>query len=727
MSPLKRLVFGLVVLLAVPHGVNGQQPTTAATSPTQPDPNSGPLRIRLPIITVTAEKAPEDKQKTPVSVTAVPKETLEQAAVRTISDAADYAPNTFFHEFTARKLSNPRFRGVGSSPNNPGVTTYIDGVPQLNANSSSVELLDVDQIEFVRGPQSALFGRNALGGLVNVTSARPSLGGWTGSLVAPFGNFTSREARASASGPIVPGKLGVGVAFGYSARDGFTKNDITGHDLDFRSAVSAKGQVLWTPAANWEARVIMTGERARDGDYALNDLDALREKPFHAARDFEGFTHRDIVAPTVLVRHIGTKVDVSTTTGIVWWKTDDRTDLDYTPAPLITRDNAERDLQFTQEIRLASSKDAPIAVSDDVTLKWQAGVFVFTQDYEQDAVNGFSPFVLAPFVTIPVMQHSPQSTLEDRGIGVYGRGTFTIREKLEGTIGLRGDYERKSATLNTFFDPVFDPVIAQGTSVKGEDSFSDVSPHFTLAYHVAPAKQMVYATAARGFKAGGFNAASPSGSEAYGAEHSWNYEAGVKTLWFADRLSVNGALFYLKWDDLQVNVQNPFVRSQFFIANAAGATSKGADLELNVRLLPGCDFFGGLGYTNARFEDGSVSGRDDVSGHRLANTPNYTASFGGQYSVAVTTATSLFARAEVAVRGSYEYDDANTKGQDAYSIASFRSGVRGKLLFAEAWVRNAFDTRYVPIAFAYPGLAPSGFVGEIGAPRTFGIRAGVTF
>lgn len=91
-----------------------------------------------------------------------------------VSDAADYAPNTFFHEFTARKLSNPRFRGVGSSPNNPGVTTYIDGVPQLNANSSSIELMDVDQIEFVRGPQSALFGRNVLGGLVNVTSARRS-------------------------------------------------------------------------------------------------------------------------------------------------------------------------------------------------------------------------------------------------------------------------------------------------------------------------------------------------------------------------------------------------------------------------------------------------------------------------------------------------------------------------------------------------------------------------
>ncbi len=93
-----------------------------------------------------------------------------------------FAPNVYFTEFTARKLSNPRFRGIGASPANPAVATYFDGVPQFNTNSSSIDLIDVGQVEFVRGPQSALFGRNSIGGLINVTSARPSLSGWTGSL-----------------------------------------------------------------------------------------------------------------------------------------------------------------------------------------------------------------------------------------------------------------------------------------------------------------------------------------------------------------------------------------------------------------------------------------------------------------------------------------------------------------------------------------------------------------
>ena len=100
-----------------------------------------PLTTTLPPITVTAQKEPDDPQNLPVSVTAVTSDTLEASGTRSISEAAQFAPNTFFSEFTARKLSNPRFRGVGGSPANPAVTTYIDGVPQLNGNSSSIEEL----------------------------------------------------------------------------------------------------------------------------------------------------------------------------------------------------------------------------------------------------------------------------------------------------------------------------------------------------------------------------------------------------------------------------------------------------------------------------------------------------------------------------------------------------------------------------------------------------------
>ncbi|HEY7056575.1 MAG TPA: TonB-dependent receptor plug domain-containing protein, partial [Vicinamibacterales bacterium] len=376
---LSATVIAAVLLgVALPRHGFAQQSTAGASQQ--------PGRITLPTVTVTAQKEPADPQGLPVSVTTVLSDTIGDADITAVSDAGIYAPNTYFTEFTARKLSNPRFRGIGSSPANPAVTTYIDGVPQLNANSSSIEFLDVDQVEFVRGPQSALFGRNALGGLININSGRPSLSKWTGQATVPFGNFSSFDVRANVAGPIGE-KVAVGLAIGHAQRDGFTVNDITGHDLDSRDATFGKAQILWTPTSSWETRLIVTGERARDGDYALGDLAALRANPYHVARDFEGHTNRDVTATTVLARHEGARLTVSSTTGFVSWKTGDLTDLDYTPLPLITRSNDEKDFQFTQEVRVASAPAAPIALTDKVSLKWQSGLFLFTQNYDQHAVN----------------------------------------------------------------------------------------------------------------------------------------------------------------------------------------------------------------------------------------------------------------------------------------------------------------------------------------------------
>src|SRR6185503_11114708 len=115
---------------------------------------------------------------------------------------------------------------------------------------------------------------------------------------------------------------------------------------------------------------------------------------------------------TVLARRQGARVTFSSATGIVKWRTEDATDLDYSPAPLITRDNLERDVQFTQEIRLASAPDAPIRWPHGVGMRWQAGVFLFTQHYTQDAVNHYAPYLLSSFVPQPVDQHTPQATLD---------------------------------------------------------------------------------------------------------------------------------------------------------------------------------------------------------------------------------------------------------------------------------------------------------------------------
>ena len=708
-------MFKRAFLFALMAGAASAPRTEAQTAP----PATG-ITFQLPIVIVTAEKRPEDIVDVPVSVTAVQLETIRDADIRRVSDAARYAANVFMNEFTARKLSNPRIRGIGSSPTNPGVTTYIDGVPQLNANSSSVELIDVQQIEFIRGPQSALFGRNSVGGVINIASVRPSRTGWVGEVASPFGNREDWDLRGSASGP-VSNNVSIGLAGGYAARDGFTTNVITGNDLDHRSATFGKAQLLIAPNDRWDARVILSGERARDGDYALSDLAGLRARPFQVARDFEGSTERSIVSPTFVLTRRGRRADVTSTTGVVWWRTDDLTDLDYTPLPLLRRSNAEHDLQVTQEVRASSSANAPVVISDRVQMAWQMGGSIFTQRYEQDAVNMLSPFVLSPLLGFAISQHSPDSTLNDRGVGIYGQGTWTFSQKLDVSAGIRADREKKEADINTSFTPA----IAPSTALVTDRTFFHVSPQFSVGVRVAPRKS-VYATVAQGYKAGGFNAASPPGTEAFSEENSWNYEGGFKSTWGTERVALNTSVFYIDWRDLQVNLPNPFVPGQYFIGNTGGATSKGIELELMARAAAGVDVFGSWGITRARYKDGSVASGRSIQGNTVPYAPTYTSNVGLQYSRPVRALT-VYARGEVTTLGDFEYDETNAEGQDGYSLTSLRAGGRVGTCFVEGWIQNAFDTKYVPLAFPYPGLAPSGYIGEPGAPRRFGIRAGVRF
>jgi len=685
---------------------------------------------RLPEVTVTALKEPASEQSVPVSVTTVTAETLKEADIQVVKEAAIYAPNVFINEFTARKLSNPYFRGVGSSPTNPGVTTYIDGVPQLNANASNIELLDVEQIEFVRGPQGALYGRNTLGGLINITSRAPSLKEWTGGLEGSYGSYDFRDVRMNLSAPLVQDQLGMSFAGGYSARDGYTKNLVSGNSLDNREAGFGKFQLQLKATDDYNARLIFFAERDHDGDYALGDLNAVRATPRQVSHDVEGYTHRDIYAPTLLQNLTTDEMEISSITGGVWWRTADATDLDYTAFPQATRFNSEKEYQLTQEFRFASLKDQPLALCDDLKLAWQGGLFEFYQNYDQNAFNDINTSYPFGSYWLPIQVHDQtDATLKNWGTGIYGQTTLTAWDQLDFILGLRYDYENATADLNPLTTttsrvmPLFSSVSGRPSDLSRDSS--SISPQFGLAWHVTH-DMMLYGKVTSGFKAGGFNAVAPSGEESYGPETSWCYEVGTKTEWFDGKLRANAALYYIDWRGLQLNEPLPADPTSYFIGNAGSANSKGAELELNYRPLKGWDLFGGVGYTDARFGSNSFSGGLDVSGNRLPYAPQCTVNLGTQFAWELNAMWTLYARAQVTFYGDFQYDASNLASQESYSLADVRVGVRNRNWFTECWIDNAFNTHYVPIAFKYP-YTPSGYIGESGAPMTVGIRAGVNF
>ena len=248
-------------------------------------------------IKVSAKKEPEDKQKVPVSVTAVSEDDARSnpaprsSATRPSSRRIRSSPSSRRGSSATRgSAASARARPI------PGITTYIDGVPQLNTNSSSLELLDIgaDRIrarpaeravrtEHARRPRQHHDARGR-----RRHAGRDVLGAVRQLRVVG-------DCAADASGPVIDDKLVVGFAFAHLERDGFTVNDLTGNDIDDRSAFSAKGQVLWTPTQNWEARVIVSRRaRARRRLRAERSRDAARERRSTSARDFEGFTDRDI-------------------------------------------------------------------------------------------------------------------------------------------------------------------------------------------------------------------------------------------------------------------------------------------------------------------------------------------------------------------------------------------------------------------------------------------------
>ncbi len=679
--------------------------------------------------------APKLSDKTllelPISASVTTRKTLQDAGMYTVKDAAMYAPNTTFTEFSARAISTPRMRGIGGSPTNPGVTTYMDGVPQTNGNSSSIMLLDVEQIDFVRGPIGALFGRNTAGGLVNITSRRPTMKGWEGEAQTMIGNYNLQDYRARVSGALIEDVLGFSFMGGYNQRDGYTKNTVNGQPIDNRGSWFGKTQFLWTPDKQLEVRLIIAGESARDGDYALNDVGQLRANPRRSARDFAGFTKRDVLMPTLQVTWHGDSFDFTSTTGLVWWKTQDTTDLDYSTfnfvpgGTFLLRNNRQQQTTWSQEFRFSNPKGVPVTISDSAFLTWQAGTFFFDQTFQQTTFqnqdNVFFP------VFIPANTTNTAAHLHDQGIGTYAQATLTAWKKLDVTAGLRWDLEHKQADLSASRGPVAPPFLPSlDASSRTSRSFSQVTPQTSVAYRFTPGL-MGYFGFAGGYKAGGFNTASVTGRTNYDQERTWNYEVGLKGRALQDKLGFQLALFYTDWRNLQLNTPNGASLATYDIVNAGNAASKGIELSLNYQATSSWTLFGSAGLQTARFLSGSMDNGANIGGNKVPYTPNYTAAVGTQYNWELTHGWTLYARADVQFLGGFVYDSTNQAGQNAYTLANFRLGVRRATWYSEFFVNNAFNTRYIPTAIPFPGLAASGYVGESGAPLTCGVRAGIKF
>lgn len=671
---------------------------------------------------MTARKWEELPGEVPRSVTTVPGEQIRDAGIREVRQAARYVPNMIVTEFSSRRLSFPFVRGVGSGQGDPAVGTFIDGVPQLQVSSTNLPLLDVERVEILRGPHGALYGRNTIGGAMNIISRRPSSKTEVDADVT-FGNFALQEYRIVGSVPIERDKLSVSFAGVHQRRDGYTDNDFTGNDVDDREMFFGRAQVLWTPDTENEVRFSVHSESSRDGGFVLSDYNGLRARPNKISQDYEGFADRDVLAGSLTWTRSGDEVDFTSITAGQWWDIEESTDFDFSALDGVRRFTTADQTYVYQELRFASAEDRPIVLSSEAELKWLWGVSGFWSDSEQGAANEFRPGGAGIIFFPPQVAGTDQATgsFDSYAAAAFAQATIDWKESWEFTGALRYEYESKDADIDRRYLVMGFPATQASTSA--DESFDEILPRLSVSYQWSE-ELMAYVLAARGFKAGGFNLTAPSGSETFGPEKSWTYEAGFRSSSREGKVVVAGSLFFIEWDDMQLSQFN--AQTGGYVTNAGQSTSMGAEIEIVSRPIEGVQLFAGVGVLDTEFDRFTDQFGADVSGKDLPFAPENSGNVGIQVSKPIDDGLTCYVRAEHFHVGDFFYDAGNLKAE-SYNLTNFRVGLGGEQWRIDGWIRNAFDNDYIPVAFQPNPGDPTAFVGESAAPQTYGVTLRVRF
>lgn len=689
------------------------QSTATEDKPEQSGANAGAQGAGRTL--VTTRKRSEDLLEVPRSVTSIDAKRIEAAGLQNIKDASYLVPNVLVPEFTSRRLSFPYVRGIGSGQGEPAVANFIDGVQQLTVNSTNLPLTDVERIEFNRGPQSTLYGRNTIGGAISVVTQKPTNEMRVDSRLS-LGNFGFQEYEARFQTPLIEDGLYLGASIVHSRRDGYTENDLLNEDADSRDSWFGRAQLLWTPDDRNELRFVFHGERARDGGFVLSELNALRASPNRINQDFAGKIDRDIYSNSLVWTHEGDDLDVTSITSVQRWDIGEDADFDFSQIDGVRRFTREDQTAITQEFRVSSAEDADIELGDDLRLRWLAGVNGYWADSDRSARNVFRPGGAG--ILFPPSQVGTDfatGDFDDYAVGVFGQATLLVGKALEVTGALRYDYEKREADLNRSFTNSFGTLPT--SSSKRSESFDAILPRLSIAYAISDDVRP-YVVAARGFKAGGFNLTAPSGFESFDLEKSWTYELGVKTDWKVLDLVTTLSVFHIDWEDMQLSQFDASTGG--FVANAGESQSQGIELEAQMKPLEGLSILGGIGLLDTEFDRFRDSFGTDVAGRSLPFAPDFTGNIGAQYSKRFADDLMFRVAGEWVQVGKFFYDASNL-GQERYGLANFRAAVGDGRWDFEVWIRNAFDQRYQPIAFQANPANPNFFVGESSAPRTVGM------
>lgn len=701
---------------------------------------------QLEEVIVTANKREESIIKVNTSITTLSAKKLEDTRTWGLSGLSALVPNYNYQELGVSFQQIQAIRGIQVFSENPAVSTYIDDVNNIDILANGFAFTDIERIEVLRGPQGTLYGRNAMGGVININTKKPT-NTTNGFAETSFGNLGLQRYSAGVKTPLIKDKLFFGLNGLYQTQDGFLKNDITGTTA---TDVSLNGKTVggeknlygnmylkWLASKRFQLTLNLKGQQDK------SDNSGFMVSQF---TDTGAFANPDKINLARIQRHERTVLNTSL---VAKYFADKFTltsisalqsiafgfkDLDFPGIYHSYYDGQIGELLPPQKVW---SEELRINSNSDSKFQYTAGLYAFTQKGYEPTTNTRYELSDAEATAFGLQKGSfliNRNRSNNFGIAGFGEMSYLLTNKLKATVGLRYDYENREAIFNGFGDAVlFNGVVTElKPNITASGNYSALSPKFSLSYAINELSN-VYATYTRGFRAGGINASSlPAGvRQTFDPEYSNNYEIGYKSFLLNKRLSIGASAFLIQWKDLQFyNLVAPFTYAR---ENVGDAQSMGLELEVSAIPAKGLQLDGSFGINPTEYKGfdlkrvnfgTGVETTTGIGGNKLSNAPSHTIFLGAQYEYAINKKLKAVIRGEIRNLGKQYTDIQNKIEQPSYTLLNSRIGLTYDKYSLFVWGQNLTNERF--LAYGNPDSS-FGRQARIAQPRTFGITLSAKF
>ena len=609
-------------------------------------------------LVVTARRTEESLQEVPASVSAFSEQQLQRLGATDATGLQGAVPNlNIVQGRGSSNATNIYIRGVGQPDAlqtfDTAVGFYVDGVYYSRIRGTQMDLLDIERVEVLRGPQGTLYGKNTIGGAYSIITRRPGQDPH-GLFQVTAGDYGQLESRIAASGPLTD-TLAIGGALFGASRDGYVTNPVTNEEYNNRNAWGGRFQAAWDPASNFNVDFSV--------DYAEEDNALTMGQAVSSLTTIVGVPIPAGAVPSPLPEFNFTAratPGLPNSSEMTHWGSSLRASWELSDNLTLRSISAYRNLNYTDYVDIDATflelGDVLVDVDQDqVSQELQAiwegdrwttiGGLFYLRENVGSHQEAYADDLLGTFLGGGTFTRTVDDDLQTTSMAAYVNATYQLTDRLSVSGGLRYTEEEKDyfRTTSTFSSNALFTANPARPPVNINDTWDDISGLISIDYQLTD-DFLLYGRVAQGFKSGGFTGrANNPGEEApYDPETVTSYEAGFKSDWFDNTLRANFAVFYNDYRDFQARVSNlttdpgsglPSI--ELTVLNAGQLEISGAELELSYRPVEALTLDAQIGYLNAEygeFEDLRFTSFGNSRAFQTpAFSPEWTSRFGAAY------------------------------------------------------------------------------------------------